>query len=193
MHSHLSGRGDFEQPLDCAFVRRSLSLPLSSFPKPSRLIPVSLLLLFTAYLVVGWNWALSQNAWTDSFALLAAWPQAFWPGAALITIVTIAAFTEPFAGIRRWLNRAFESDTKMFFTVIMLTSFSILLLVHMDFLAKSMLLLSAIALARFDFQLAKLNHWSAFFALATFSVLGLFSGAVLHWAWLYYDLPWLLD
>ncbi|NJN29611.1 MAG: hypothetical protein HC824_03495 [Synechococcales cyanobacterium RM1_1_8] len=162
---------------------------MSLFPKPYRLIPVSLLLLFAAYLVVGWNWALYRETWTQSFALLAAWPQLFWPGAALITLVTIAVFTEPLAGIRRWLHQAFESDTKMFFTVILLTSLSILLLVHMEILAKGMLLLSTISLARFDFQLAKLNHWSAFFYLSIFAILGLLSGAMLHWAWGHYELP----
>lgn len=142
--------------------------------------------------MVGWNWALHQSALTEQVALLRRFPYSFWLGAALVTLITISIFTEPFGGLRRWLKQAFDSDTKMFFMVIGLTSIAIFLLVHMDILAKGMLLLSAISLARFDFQLAKCRHWAAFIYLSLVALLGLFSGAWLHWAWTYYDLPWLL-
>lgn len=157
--------------------------------KPSRLIPVSLLLLFMAYLVVGWNWATYQQTWTQSFAPLRRYPESFWPGAVLITLLTVAICTEPLAEFRRWVKQRFESDTRIFFAVICLTSLAILLLVHMDILAKGLLLLGAIALARFDFQLARLRRWTAFFCLAIVAVAGLLAGAGGYWAWGYYGLP----
>lgn len=146
-----------------------------------------------AYLVVGWNWAIYQQAWTEAFAPLKRYPNLFWPGAVAMTLLSVAICTEPLAAFRRWVKRGFESDTRMFLAVICITSFAILLLVHMDILAKGLLILGAIALARFDLQLARLRYWSAFSCLAVVAVAGLLAGAAGYWAWDFYELPWLLD
>lgn len=160
--------------------------------KPRRWIPVSLFLLFATCLVMGWNWATVQRRWGEQFDLLEQHPQLFWLGAVLVTLLSVAFCTEPLAGMRRWVHRGFESDTRMFFAVVCLTSLVVVLLVHTAFLAKGVLLLGAILLARFDLQLARLRYWAVFWGLAIVAVSGLLVGAGGYWAWGHYGVAWLV-
>jgi hypothetical protein len=131
---------------------------------------ISFSLLLLTYINFGWllaTWITNSGTWA-------------------IAIFTVLLLSEllasPWSIIRifsvRWLN----SDRRAFLTSMLGGIIIVFLLVHIDWLANLLLLMSAGLLVRLDLQVANLSGWKAFLVLLSVAGLGMSIGWLAHQA-----------
>lgn len=143
---------------------------------------LSLLLLFIAYMSLGWvlytttiRWGLCNG---ELFGLSFSFKCKWWVlilTAALILLLaeTLAA---PLSNLRKFISMAFQSDTRAFMALISLAFFTALLVIWIHFVAYFILLVTTALLARLDMVILGFKDWQAFFTLAIVSLSGFLAG-----------------
>ena len=139
----------------------------------------SLTLLLLTYAIFGWQWVDRAEYWhhywpIDRFDLI------FWTVLVLLTLGLIALITTPLAGLRSWLLRWFESDTRSFIAAVSFTLIGVIVMVHIHWTIDLMILLAAVMLARLELQDRKFNEWFTFWILITISLGGMAIGSIVH-------------
>jgi hypothetical protein len=150
------------------------SLP-STYPPSCRLqlrphYGISFSLLLLTYINFGWmlaTWVTNRGAW-------------------VIAICTVLLLSEllasPWSMIRLFSVRWLKSDRRAFITSMLGGVIVVFLLVHLDWLANLLLLMSAGLLVRLDLQMANLSGWKAFWVLLSVAGLGISLGWLAHHA-----------
>lgn len=138
---------------------------------------VSLSLLFITYGVFGWYW--SGEVIVDRN--LDPWREVLWSTLVFFSILIAALMTGPLHFLRSWILKWFKSDLRSFATIVTVSFLAVLLLVQIAIVANTMLLLSAMFLARLDLQTHQFGEWQAFWILALLSLTGLGAGGVGYW------------
>lgn len=148
--------------------------PLPPFPLPScrlQLRPrygISFSLLLLTYANFGWmlaTWATSIGTWAIAICII---------------LLLSELLASPWSIIRLFTVRWLKSDRRAFLTSLLGGVLIVFLLIHLDWLANLMLLLSAGLLVRLDLQVANLSGWQSFIVLLSVASLGISLGWLGH-------------
>jgi hypothetical protein len=113
------------------------------------------------------------------------WRLILWLGLGSLITFVAALMTGPLHFLRARILQWFRSDLRSFVTSVFSGFLVILFLVHVTLVANTLLLLSAMSLARLDLQTHEFDEWHAFWILIALCFLGLALGSVL-WNTLYW-------
>ncbi len=156
-----------------------------SFYRQSRnFLAISLLLLFVAGILFGWQWSALCDRRPLTFWPFNLYPQLSLLAGVILVLSVTGFFSKPMAGLRESINRTLESDTRLFFTVMSGTSLMLLLLIHVAVLTESMVAIGVILLARADLRRLRVRGWRQFAVLCGVSLMGFLGGSWLYWSWL---------
>lgn len=141
---------------------------------------LSLTLLLVAYAIFGWQWLDRAERWQEhlSFHYFLV---IFWSALTLITFVVTGLITAPLSGLRSWLLKWFQSDTRSFIAAMGLTLLGVFILVNLSLTIDLMILITALMLARLELQDRKFNEWLAFWLLLLVALGGMTFGGLLHY------------
>ncbi len=131
---------------------------------------LSFSLLLLTYINFGWllaTWATNSGSWAIAIFTVLLLSELLASPWSIIRIFTV-----------RWLN----SDRRAFITSMLGGIIIVFLLVHIDWLANLLLLMSAGLLVRLDLQVANLSGWKAFLVLLSVAGLGISVGWLAHYA-----------
>ncbi|MFZ4667218.1 MAG: hypothetical protein ACOYME_12400 [Prochlorotrichaceae cyanobacterium] len=142
---------------------------------------LSLTLLLVTYAVFGWQWLDRAERWNEHlsfhyFLLI------FWSALALITFLVTGLMTAPLGGLRSWLLKWFQSDTRSFIAAMGLTLVGVIFIVNLNITLDLMILITALMLARLELQDRKFNEWLTFWILLLVALGGMAFGSLLHYS-----------
>ncbi|MBP0020939.1 MAG: hypothetical protein J7647_25690 [Cyanobacteria bacterium SBLK] len=127
---------------------------------PTRLLTLSLGILFVLHVVLGWSVA-------DSTSRLLVW----WLIGFLL-VLTALVFTAPSSIVRKILTIPIRSDSRAFISVILLAFIAVILIVWIHHFMQFIALFAAASLVRLELQEANLGEWQAFTLFAIVSLTG---------------------
>jgi len=125
---------------------------------------ISFSLLLMTYANFGWllaTWSTHRGTWAIAFCII---------------LLLSELLASPWSIIRLFSVRWLKSDRRAFLTSLLGGILLVFLLIHLDWLANLLLLLSAGSLVRLDLQVANLSGWRAFLVLLSVASLGISLG-----------------
>jgi hypothetical protein len=149
------------------------SLP-TTYPPSCRLqlrprYGISFSLLLLTYINFGWalaTWVTNSGTWAIAIFMV---------------LLLSELLASPWSIIRLFTVRWLKSDRRAFITSLLGGIIVVFLLVHIDWLANLLLLMSAGLLVRLDLQMANLSGWKAFWVLLSVAGLGISVGWLAHY------------
>lgn len=135
---------------------------------PTRLLSLSLGILFTLHIVLGWSVARSTSH------LLV------WLLIGFLLVLTALVFTAPSSIVRKILTSPIRSDSRAFISVILIAFIAVILIAWIHRFIQLISLFAAASLVRLELQEANLGEWQAFTLFAIVSLTGFGAGLLAH-------------
>lgn len=135
---------------------------------PTRLLSLSLGILFTLHFVLGWSVVdLTSH-------------QLVWWLIGFVLVLTALVFTAPSSMVRKILTSPLRSDSRAFLSVTLIAFVTVVLIAWIHYFVQLIALLAAASLVRLELQEANLGEWPAFALFAIVSLTGFGLGLFLR-------------